>query len=56
VVKRDNVNSGFTEEEKMAMAEHAKELDTRRMRGPKPKPEDSKRMSLTKLLRWLSLI
>ena len=26
MVKRDNVNSGFTEEEKMAMAEHAKEL------------------------------
>ena len=49
VVKRDNINSGFTEEEEMAMAEHAKELDARRMRGPKPKPEDFEKDVLDKI-------
>ncbi len=49
VVKKDNVNSGFTEEEKMAMAEHVKELDIRRMRGPKPKPEDFEKDVLDKI-------
>ena len=35
MVKRDNINSGFTEEEKMAMAERAKELDAQKDEGTK---------------------
>ena len=37
---KDRENTGFTDEEKMAMAERAKELASGRKRGSKPKPED----------------
>ena len=41
--------SGFTEEEKMAMAERAKELAARRKIGSKPKPEDFEKDVLDKI-------
>ena len=49
MVKKDDINSGFTEEEKMAMAEHAKELAARRRGRSKPKHEDFEKDVLDKI-------
>jgi hypothetical protein len=54
--KKDNVNAGFTDEEKLAMAERAKELASIRKKRSKPNPEDSEKEVVLKISKWMNLI
>ncbi|EQB71823.1 MAG: hypothetical protein AMDU1_APLC00017G0010 [Thermoplasmatales archaeon A-plasma] len=48
MAKKDKVNAGFTDEEKLAMAERAKELASIRKKVSKPNLEDSEKEVLLK--------
>ncbi|HLH45266.1 MAG TPA: hypothetical protein VKV31_00645 [bacterium] len=51
MTSKDNVDNGFTDEEKMAMAERAREIASSKKMGPKPNVEDLEKIVQGKSLK-----